>query len=82
MQPRTRQCRHGRVGGDEGVRTFEHRLLQHGTYRRIVSAKQGAQMPPEPFMCKSRLRNHSLGAPPFYFVENLKRCHVRLNRRI
>ena len=41
---------------------FEHRLLQHGADRRIVAAKQGAQMPPEPFMRKSRLRNYSLGA--------------------
>ena len=39
-------------------------------------------MPPEPLMRKSRLRDHRLGAPLSYFVQNLERCHVTLNRRI
>ena len=81
MQERTGQRRHRRVGGDERVRAFEHRLLKHRADRRIVAAKQGAQMPPQPLMRESRLRNHRLGAPPFYFIQNFKRCHVTLNRR-
>lgn len=82
MQQRPGQRRHRRVGGDEGVCAFEHRLLRHCAACRIVAAKQGSQMPPEPFMRQSRLRNHGLGAPPFYFVENLERRHFTLNCRI
>jgi hypothetical protein len=58
------------------VRAFEHWLLKHCAFRWIVAAKQGAQMPPEPIVRESRLRNHRLGAPPFYFVQNFERCHV------
>ena len=62
MQQRAGQRRHRRVGGDERVRAFEHRLLQHCADGRIVAAKQGAQVPPEPFMRESRLRNDGLSA--------------------
>ena len=68
MQKRTRQRCHRRIGGDERVRAFEHRLLQHRADPWIIAAKQGAQMPPKPLMRGSRLRNNSLGTPLLYFI--------------
>jgi hypothetical protein len=76
MQERTGQRRHRRVGGEERVRAFEHWRLKHCAVPWIVAGKHGAQMPAQPFVRESRLRNYRLGAPPLYFVQNFERCHI------
>ena len=82
MQQRASQRRHRRVGCDEGVCAFEHRLLkqwrQSRDHRHQAGRANAAGAPHAP----ARLRNHSLGGPPFYLIQNVKRCHVTLNRRI